>query len=242
MVTDAALNLTTTLDRFAITRPEQATLSNSENAVLRGLYHHENRYYAPVGERWFEVAVEDTGDVSLIDTRHSPVRRGPALISNTRGEWFIDTRLRLRGGGLSSRRKAVKQQNGARIIALKNQLSEFDNERKLASIELTNAHKAMQPLRGDARLAAQTQFMETLERRTQEYAAPIEQLKSLNLLDAAPNYRAAMVALLDTQLFLNQTWLDERNPAFAQTLRETLALMEADEPAGVLATAQPTEK
>ena len=232
VVTDAALNLTTTLDRFAITRPEQATLSNSENAVLRGLYHHENRYYAPVAERWFEVAVEDTGDVSLIDTRHSPVRRGPALISNSRGEWFIDTRLRLRGGGLSSRRKAVKQQNRARITALKNQLSEFDNERKLATIELTNAHKAMQPLRGDARLAAQTQFMETLERRTQEYAAPIEQLKSLNLLDAAPNYRAAMVALLDTQLFLNQTWLDERNPAFAQTLRETLALMEADEPAG----------
>jgi hypothetical protein len=30
-----------------------------------------------VGERWFEVAVEDTGDVSIIDSREQPVRSGP---------------------------------------------------------------------------------------------------------------------------------------------------------------------
>ncbi|MCY1188537.1 hypothetical protein D9M73_296570 [compost metagenome] len=57
-----------------------------------------------MGERWFEVAVEDTGEVSIIDSRQQPVRSGPALISNQRGDWFVDIRLRLRGGGLSSRR------------------------------------------------------------------------------------------------------------------------------------------
>ena len=232
VTTDATLNLASTLDRFAITRPEKITLTTGENAVLRGLYHHENTYYVSVSERWFEVAVDDVGEVSLIDSRQNPVRSGPALIRNARGEWFIDTRLRLRGGGLSSRRKALKQQNRARVSELKKQLGEFDNERELARTELTDARKAMKSLSGDALLAAQTQFLEKLERRTREYATPIEQLKSLNLLDSAPNYRTAMVEMLDTQLFFNQTWLDERNPTFAQTLTQTLGLLEAEETTG----------
>ncbi|CAI8771027.1 hypothetical protein [Pseudomonas sp. IT-P176] len=232
VTTDATLNLASTLDRFAITRPEKITLTTGENAVLRGLYHHENRYYVSVSERWFEVAVDDVGEVSLIDSRQNPVRSGPALIRNARGEWFIDTRLRLRGGGLSSRRKALKQQNRARVSELKKQLGEFDNERELARAELTDARKAMKSLSGDALLAAQTQFLEKLESRTLEYATPIEQLKSLNLLDSAPNYRTAMVEMLDTQLFFNQTWLDERNPTFAQTLTQTLGLLEAEETTG----------
>lgn len=72
-------------------------------------------------------------------------------------------------------------------------------------------------------------FLGQLERRTQEYTTPIEQLKSLNLLDTVPNYRAAMVEMLGTQLFFNQTWLDQRSPVFAQTLSQTLALLEAEE-------------
>jgi len=232
VTTDTVLNLASTLDRFAITRPAQLTLSSGDNAALRGLYHHENTYYALVSERWFEVAIEGQGEVSIIDSRQNPVRSGPALIHNARGEWFIDIRLRLRGGGLSSRRKALKQQNRARVTELKKQLGEFDNERELARVELTDAHKAMTSLSGDALLAAKTQFLEKLERRTQEYTPPIEQLKSLNLLDAVPNYRTAMVEMLGTQLFFNQTWLDQRNPTFSQTLRETLVLLEAEETTG----------
>ncbi|WKL54993.1 hypothetical protein Q1W70_10670 [Pseudomonas kielensis] len=229
VATDAALNLSKALDRFAITRPDHLTGPVAENTVHRGLYRHGNQHYVPVGERWFKVAVKDTGDVEIIDTRQSPVRSGPGLIRNARGEWFIDTRLRLRGGGLSSRRQALKQKNRARVTELKKQLAEFDNERERASTELKDAHNAMKPLSGDARLAAQTQFLETLERRTQEYTTPIEQLKSLNLLDTVPNYRAAMVEMLGTQLFFNQTWLDQRSPVFAQTLSKTLALLEAEE-------------
>jgi DNA repair exonuclease SbcCD ATPase subunit len=171
------------------------------------------------------------------------VRSGPALIRNNRGEWFVDTRLRLRGGGLSSQRKALKQQNRARITELKRQLAEFSDGREQARKELTDAHKAMKNSVGDeALLTAQTQFLEKLEQRTQDYAAPIEQMKSLNLLETVPNYRASMIEMLGTQLFFNQTWLDQRSPTFAQTLRETLALLEAEETAGVPAIAPPTRK
>ncbi|MHA6136599.1 dermonecrotic toxin domain-containing protein [Pseudomonas mohnii] len=232
VMTDTALDLVKTLDRFAITPPESLTAPDSGNGIFRHLYRKGNTCYAPVDKRWFEVSVEDTGEVSIIDSRQQPVRSGPALISNQRGEWFVDTRLRLRGGGLSSRRKALKQKNRERIAELKKQLAEFDKERERARTELTDAHKAVKNSVGDeALLTAQTQFLEKLERRTQEYAAPIEQLKSLNLLDTVPNYRTAMVEMLGTQLFFNQTWLDQRNATFAQTLTETLALLEAEETA-----------
>jgi hypothetical protein len=88
-------------------------------------------------------------------------------------------------------------------------------------------------------LTEQTRFLELLERRTGEYAAPIEQLKALNLLETVPNFRSAMTEMLGTQLFFNQTWLDQRNPTFAQALRETLVLLEAQEAARVPVTSRP---
>jgi hypothetical protein len=230
--TDTALSLSKTLDGFAITRPRQLTPPTGETGHYRHLYRHEQKYYAPVGERWFEVAVEETGEVSIIDSGQEPVRSGPALISNQQGQWFVDTRLRLRGGGLSSRRKAQKQQNLERIAELKKQLAEFDNERERARKELTAAHDAMKSVSDDALLAEQAKFLETLDRRTREYAAPIDQLKSLNLLDTVPHYRTAMAEMLGTQLFFNQTWLDQRDPTFTQTLKETLVLLAAEETAG----------
>lgn len=232
VASDATLSLAQTLDRLKITRPEYLVPPAGESGAYRHLYRHEQRYYAPVGERWFEVAVEDAGEVSIIDSRQEPVHTGPRLISNQRGEWFVDIRLRLRGGGLSSRRKALRQQNHQRIAELKRQLAEFDREREQARTELTDAHNAMKAASDDALLDMQAQFLEKLERRTQDYAAPIEQLKSLNLLDSVPNYRTAMVEMLSTQLFFNQTWLDQKNATFGQTLRETLVLIEAEETAG----------
>ncbi|MEJ5057247.1 MULTISPECIES: hypothetical protein [unclassified Pseudomonas] len=232
LATGPALSLAKTLDRFAISRPEQLTPPTGETGFYRHLYRHQQKYYAPVGERWFEVAVGETGEVSIIDSRQQPERIGPTLINNQRGEWFVDTRLRLRGGGLSSRRKAQKQQNRERIAELKKQLAEFDNERERARKELTAAHNAMKAASDDALLTEQAIFLETLERRTREYEAPLEQLKKLNLLDTVPNYRTAMTEMLGTQLFFNQTWLDQRDPTFTQTLRETLVLLAAQETGG----------
>ncbi|WP_448109803.1 dermonecrotic toxin domain-containing protein [Pseudomonas azerbaijanoccidentalis] len=232
VATDTVLNLSKTLDRFEITKPENLTSPDSAAGIHKHLYRHENSYYAPVGERWFEVSVEGTGEVSIIDSRPKSQGHGPTLISNQQGQWFVDTRLRLRGGGLSSRRKALKQQNRQRITELKRKLADFDKERESAKKELTATYNQMKTASDEALPGLQKQFMEKLDQRTSDYAAPIEQLKSLNLLDTVPNYRSAMVEMLGTQLFFNQTWLDQQNPAFAQTLRETLALLEAEEVTG----------
>ncbi|MFY0730056.1 hypothetical protein [Pseudomonas sp. NFX15] len=232
VATDAVLSLTKTLDRLKVAKPDNLTAPTHNGGLYQHLHRLENRYYAQVGERWFEVAVEDTGEVSIIDSRPESPGNGPPLIGNQRGQWFIDTRLRLRGGGLSTRRKALKQQNLQRIAELKRQLADFDNERESARDELTSTYTQLKAASDEARAEIKQQFLDKLDRRTGDYAAPIEQLKSLNLLDTVPHYRTAMVEMLGTQLFFNQTWLDQQNAVFAQTLRETLALLEAEETTG----------
>ena len=228
VASDVVLDLRRTLDRFAVSKPEPLTRPTRTTGAYRHLQQHAQRYYAAVGERWFEVDVEEGSDVSIIDSRQQPPLRGPTLIHDKNGAWFVDTRLRLRGGGLPSRLKAMQLENQKRIATLKQQLAEFDQQRALARTELTAAHNALKNAVGDEALqAAQTRFLEKLEQRTQEYAAPIEQLKSLNSLETVANYRTAMVEMLGTQLFFNQTWLDQRNATFKQTLRTTLTLLEA---------------
>ncbi|MCM8741652.1 DUF6543 domain-containing protein [Pseudomonas koreensis] len=229
VLTDAALGLAQTLERFAVTRPPLLVPPDSSSGLHRHLHRLGARYYAPIGERWFEVAVDETGAVSMIDTRQQPARRGPALIGNAAGQWFVDTRLRLRGGGLSARRKAVKEQNRQRIVELKQQLSDFDDERAKAKTELLAAHRKMRDANDQTLPGLRQAFLEQLDRRTLQYEAPMEQLKALSLLQTVPNYRKAMTTMLDTQLHFNQTWLDQKNPAFVQTLRDTLALLEAEE-------------
>lgn len=229
VLTDTALSLTQTLERFAVPRPESLIPPDSTSALYRHLHRLGTRYYATIDERWFEVAVDDTGAVSMIDTRQQPIRRGPALISNTHGQWFVDTRLRLRGGGFSARRKALKQQNRQRIAELKQQLTEFDNERDHAKTELIDAYQKMKRAEDQASSGLQQAFLEKLDQRTLQYEAPIEQLKALSLLETVPNYRPAMISMLDTQLHFNQTWLDQNTPVFVRTLQETLTLLEAED-------------
>jgi hypothetical protein len=232
VATDTVLNLSKTLDRFAITKPESLTSPESAAGIHQHLYRYEKSYYAPVGERWFEVTVEETGEVSIIDSRPESKGHGPALIRNQRGGWFVDTRLRLRGGGLSARRKALKQQNRQRITELKKQLKDFNDQSESAGKELKDAYNQLKTASDQTLPGLQQVFLEKLDQRTSDYAAPIEQLNSLNLLDTVSSYRSDMADMLGNQLYYNQTWLDQKNPAFRQTMQETLTLLEAEETAG----------
>ena len=232
VLTGTALSLEKTLDRFKITKPAVLTPPDSASGIYRHLHRDGAKYYAPVGARWFEVRVEETGEVSIVDSRQQPPREGPTLINNQRGEWFVDTRLRLRGGGLSSRRKALQLKNRQRITELKKKLAQFSDERESARQQLMDAHAQMKAASDETRPSVQQQFLEKLDQHTDQYAAPIEQLKSLNLLETVPGFRTDMVEMLGTQLFFNQTWLDEKSPAFTQALRETFTLLDAEETSG----------
>jgi hypothetical protein len=220
-----------TLDRYKIPKPQGLGAASTEG-LHKHLYEHQSKYYAPVGERWFEVFMNDDGVVQIIDTRQEPSITGPLLINNSKGEWFIDIRLRLRGGGKKSRLKALQQANTTRIADINTHLAVFDAQMASKRKSITDAYNAMKNAPADAIDATRQTFLEKLETRTDEYETTIEKVKSLNLVEEVPNYRDAMIEMLGAQLFFNQTWIDQKYPTFVEALRLTMEHLDAKENSG----------
>ena len=189
---------------------------------------HDQRWYAKVGERWFEVTLNDHEDVQIVDSRLQPPRTGPLLISNARGEWFVDLRLRLRGGGLKSRRKQVQRENQERLRKKKEEIAAFDASLEDQKMQLLSVRRAMLAATPDTAESTRQQFLDTLDSQLKAYSTHIENLKSLNVLEAIPNYRTAMLDRIALQLFLMQSWIDEQFPVFRSSLEVTMELLDKD--------------
>ncbi|MHC8408685.1 dermonecrotic toxin domain-containing protein [Pseudomonas sp. Hz4] len=217
--------LGTVLDSLKITKPE----TNAKPAT-EGPYRHltasGQKWYAGVAERWFEVELNDNDDVQIIDSRQRPPRKGPLLISNQRGEWFVDLRLRLRGGGLRSRRKQLQQQNHEQLRKKKEDITAFDAGLTAKRLQLVEVRRAMLEATPETADSARQHFLDTLDTQIGEYTTHIQELKALNILEAVPNYRTAMLDRISLQLFLMQSWLSECDTTFRDSLRVTLELLD----------------
>lgn len=215
-------SLASLLDRLAIAKPAALIESSTETGRHRFLSPLNQKWYARVGQRWFEVMLHDNDDVQIIDSRQTPPTTGPLLIHSARGEWFIDTRLRLRGGGRG--RKEIERKNQQHKDDLKRQLTAFDVRKRGLKNELDAVEKT-----ADANLQP---FIDVLNSQLTEYGAYIEQLKTYNTLEPIPNYRPVMVSCLDYQLSLTQKWFERQNRAFGECMRQSLALLDNETTAG----------
>lgn len=220
-----------TLDRYKIPKP-QGLGSASTEGLHKHLYEHQSKYYAPVGERWFEVFMNDDGVVQIIDTRQEPSITGPLLINNSKGEWFIDIRLRLRGGGMRSRLTALQRANATKISNAKFHIAVFDAQMESKKKSITDAYMAMKQAPAETVDAARQTLLDKLDARNDEYDATIERIKSLSVVEDVRNYREMMIEMLGTQLFFNQTWIDQKYPAFVEALSLTMEHLDTEENSG----------
>ncbi|OMQ40856.1 MULTISPECIES: dermonecrotic toxin domain-containing protein [Pseudomonas] len=205
------------LDSLAIARP--ATLKDipAVSGPHRFLIPLEQKWYARIDQRWFEVMLNDNGDVQIIDSRQTPARTGPLLVHSEKGEWFVDTRLRLRGGGRA--RKEIERKNQQLKEDLRKQLTAFDAGKLALNKELEAAEKAatdsnLQPL------------LNLLNSQVAAYDAYIDQLKNFNAIEPIANYRPVLVSCLDYQLLLTHKWFVRQNRAFGESMRQSLALLD----------------
>ncbi|WP_338800372.1 DUF6543 domain-containing protein [Pseudomonas sp. RSB 5.4] len=229
------------LDSLKVSQPEGLSPAAADGAY-RHLRAAGEKWYAEVGARWFEVVLNDNDDVQIIDTRQQPPRRGPLLIANARGQWVVDLRLRLRGGGLKSRRKQLQQQNAESLRQKKQEIAAFDAGLADKRSQLVTVRRAMLEATPETAASARQQFLDTLDSQVKEYTVHIDSLKALNILEAVPNYRSAMLERISLQLFLMQAWIDETNPAFRQSLEVTLVLLDTPGNETDTARAEPFEK
>ncbi|TMU82486.1 hypothetical protein FGA82_03040 [Pseudomonas fluorescens] len=219
--------LTTLLDSFQIAKPRGIGDAASEG-THRHLHARQKQWFAPVGKRWFEVTLNEHADVQIIDSRQPTARLGPLLSRTANGQWVVDLRLRLRGGGLDA--ALAKAQDFSRKTAkqLTITINAFDKTMKALGAQRNADHAAFTNAPAQDRAQARQRYLETLDSQLKAFGTSIEQIKALNNKEIIPNYREAMIQRLEMQLFLGQEWLQLHTKEFQASL-ETMQTMLADE-------------
>ncbi|SEM61225.1 hypothetical protein SAMN04487857_103197 [Pseudomonas sp. ok272] len=230
LLTHGALNRTpaslgATLDRFKTAKPAGLDEPSQQPGPHRHLYALEGKWYAPVGERWFEVKVDDNDHVVIVDPLNH-ARTGPVLVRNLAGSWFVDTRLHLRGGGFRNRRRAAQQAKPSRIETLRKGLSAFDANELSGLVDVRQAHSEIGNTPGPSTNLRREVFIHKVNTRLQEYDVPIRQLRSLNIIDTVPNYQSSMIDYLGKQLLLTRSAVAERLDTFREKFTSTLDTLE----------------
>ncbi|WLH24181.1 hypothetical protein PSH76_30040 [Pseudomonas sp. FP215] len=221
------LGLASTLDSFSVTKPEALGEQNKTPGRHLNLYALADKWYAPVGKRWFEVMVDDNDSVIVIDP-NTPSRTGPPLIGNLAGQWFVDVRLRLRGGGLRNRRRAVKVDQPARISALKTSLNAFDAVAASKQLDVLESKPALDAAAGPSTDQQRSAFLDKVDGRLVEYDEAINQLKSLSIIDAVPTYQSNMSGYLKQQVQLTQIALEQQLVSYKEALLSSSPVLEAE--------------
>jgi hypothetical protein len=210
-------SLKKTLDSFSVAKPEGLGAQHAQAGAYQHLYPLQEHWYAPVAQQWFEVVVDENDAVIIVDPKQ-PTRLGPVLINNRLGQWFIDTRLRLRGGGFRSRLKGRQRLRPPKINELREQLDAFDDQREQKLAELMAARNASLAAPSASAEAKRAEYTNKLQKRREEYEIPIAQLKSLNILDTVPDYPERMIHYLKHQVLLTRATIDVVRDDFQQQL------------------------
>lgn len=210
------------LDSFKVSKPQNLGAAETAEGQYQHLYRQAQHYYAPVGERWFEVSADEDEPVVIIDPK-KPERTGPALIHNARGQWFIDTRLRLRGGG--PKKQQQKSQTDAQAEADKAQqrLSQFEQDKTATQEQVQQARVAMDdPQASTSAQARRHTYLQKLETQRNSYESALQQLKILNVFAPTATYQEQAVSYVDAELKLSETGIREAQVTFTPKLETVL--------------------
>jgi hypothetical protein len=200
--------LATVLDSFKVAKPGTLGEANSELGAHQHLYRSGSHWYAPVGTRWFQVQV-DENDVVLIVDAQRPARTGPPLVRNSLGQWFVDTRLRLRGGGpkiMTAKARALARR---KADELRKRLDAFERRKKTSQDELQQARQALDAGPSTSADALRRNYIQTLETQRTEYESALQMLKEMNVHEPSAEYAPKALSYIKAQAKLTQAALRE---------------------------------
>ncbi len=209
------------LDSFKVSKPDGLGAVITEPGTYRYLYRHAERYYAPVGERWFEVQAREDEPVIIVDPK-DPNRTSLPLIHNTKGQWFIDTRLRLLGGGPKRVIKKAVSDASIKSDELRSQLATFENAKAAAQQLLQQAHQEMTDAPSTSAAVKREHYLQALLGRQTSYEEALQRLKTLNVFSPSSDYQPKALAYIKAQLALNETGILEAQTTFTPKLHTVL--------------------
>ena len=202
------LRLAAVLDSFKVSKPDTPGGAHSEAGAHHYLYRSGQHWYAPVGERWFKVRVDENDDVLIVDNVRAD-RTGPLLIHNASGQWFIDTRLRLRGGGPKFMSAKARLEAKQQAQQLRERLEAFESGKKAAQSELQKARQALDAGPSTSAEARRNAYIQTLETQRTEYESALEMLKEMNVHEPSAQYTPKALSYIKAQTKLTQAALSE---------------------------------
>jgi hypothetical protein len=122
----------------------------------------------------------------------TPSKTGPLLVHNKQGQWFVDTRLRLRGGAggqsLQSQLKAQRKEKAQQLKQLTTALQTFKRQEAAGAAKLEEAHKAMQGATGPALEQATERYLTQVETLVGEYDQALKNLQQWRLKGGSAGY------------------------------------------------------
>ncbi|SES99632.1 hypothetical protein SAMN03159512_00982 [Pseudomonas sp. NFR09] len=209
------------LDTYKVEKPSNLGEPISEQGPSQHLYKVADKYFAPVGNRWFQVIIDESDYVVIVDGKQLS-RLGPLLIANRQGNWFVDTRLRLRGGGPTLKARRAKALAQERAKHLRTQLSEFEKTKKDAQAELQKAHADMTNGAAETADSRRQRYLQTLVDQRENYESALQQLKQLNIFAPSSDYASKAITYLKAQIEFTRAGIREALTRFAPMMRRVL--------------------
>ena len=188
------------LDALEVTEPDLDTEVASEDSNKPSYVHNlDDKTYAKVGKRWFNVSVTEEGQVQIVDPE-TPTKHGPLLASDPAGRWVLDLRLRLRGGGPKKELRLLREANDRRRTELKEQRELFKRKKAKPEdpdVEGSEQQKQNAVSRAQAEFIAATDatrerltavYVEKIEAMISAYQQALEQSREWHTLGGGPSY------------------------------------------------------
>lgn len=213
------------LERFKVDKPTTLGTAINAEGAHQHLYWSGQHYYAPVGERWFQVQVDENDAVLIVDATQAD-RTGPPLIHNRQGQWFIDTRLRLRGAGPKALIKKSRALAQKRAQELRTQLSDFESGKKDAQQQLQHAREAAQAGPSTSAQSRRQSYQQTLSEQCTDYESALQKLKELSVHEPTPDYSQKALGYLKAQTEMTQASIQQTLIEFTPRLRTALEQIE----------------
>jgi hypothetical protein len=155
------------------------------------LYRLDGKTYAAVGEHWYRVTENDDEQIQIVYP-NTPSKTGPLLTHNKRGQWVVDTRLRLRGGAggqsLRSQLKAQRREKEQEKNQLAALLATFKLQETTGEEALKKAHVEMFGATGAALESATQRYLVQVETLIGEYEKALKNLQQWRLKGGSEGY------------------------------------------------------
>lgn len=185
------------------------------------VYHFNEKSYVQVGERWFRVVETYKADVQII-ANDDANKTGPMLTHNQKGQWFVDVRLRLRGGGGNAYSKIAVDPKEVRFNRLEDALHSFKNQEKTTQALLRTRQVALKDLSNEDFAKESKVYAEELAVSIQAHRQALEQLREWRTLGGKENYREDLLRMTTTQALNVAQWLIIKQSEYAAAINVVL--------------------